>query len=958
MAKTSKAMFCSIPTCRFHMPLDLNDIQLQQLAFFCFPENEYLKSLWAEKCSISPTDESQICSLHFTENDFETIHSEFLNFAPKKVLKKDAVPNINLPNNMLCGTVVILNQQLAGNVSTVSVVSHRDWHIDKSGADEGSLSNALISNAKPPEVWELCRMCAGTSENMIPIFNDDGSDKDNISLKLKHMFSLNVCANDALPVRLCSQCLMDLNFCHQTALKCAQADATLRCLMEAESVSANQDVGGDWQLHDDVPHEIHDANKHGWQSQVLEPSTWSRENEVQHLPGISPQQLSVAESIVLKDRVNETTMITTGISREPSVVLTLQPSNDNAARQTRLASSRLRKEENLIINDSHASVQGKPVENLENVPLRDRLRNKNRKKTSILSCSTCKKTFETEVDLKEHLRNTHQKYQCKDCEELFDSKEAAEKHAVSPHNIPCLHCKETFASRSLLNAHTEVEHITKKPFVCLDCGLDFAAKTSLRVHMKNHTGKRITVCDICGKSFRTCDALRQHKFVHMTDEEKKNMGFPCTMCDKKFSRRTKLEYHMRRHTGERHFTCTICSKSFHDSVRLKAHTERHSTDKKFKCDECGSGFVCKRYLTNHKSRYHRRREVIRCSVCSIVLPSAEEAMTHHREHTAEEVAKSGTSDPYTQSYDHHCRQCCEYFPSKELLSAHKAKMHVRGRMKVQAPVDITELIKQVDCTVCGKKLWGQGSLKRHMSTHASTRPERIFQCEFCAKMFAQRAQLVVHIRTHTGERPHRCSFCGKGFITGQSLIKHERIHTGETPFHCSQCPKAFRSKENLILHQKTHLGLKPFECHYCHKSFGRQIHLQLHLRTHTGERPYVCDVCGRAFAQGGDMRRHRLTHTGERAYKCSVCCFSSNKRKTLRDHEASAHGKRPVEQNVATPIISEPVIAQPVATVIEPLMPQQLAPAPQQYASNIIMQDSRAVMFLNAPEIHKNWGDN
>ncbi|CAB3366191.1 Hypothetical predicted protein [Cloeon dipterum] len=914
MAKLNEELFCSVQTCRFHLPVDPNDLSLQHLLFYYFPEDEYMRGLWGEKCGINPTPGSRICSMHFADHDFETNHSEFLNYAPKKVLKKDAVPSVNLPSSLLCGTVVILNQQIAGTVPTVSVVSHRDWSLDKNLAEGSTLklhvNNTLISNSKPAEIWELCRMCAGTCETMIPIFNDDGTDKDNIALKLKHSFSINASPTDTLPLRICAQCLVDLNFCYQTALRCAEADATFRCwLVEAESVDATQDDGNDWQLHDEVSTEISETARQGWQRHDLGES-WNRVEEVQQLHEVNSTHLSISETELLKEKGNETVL------EEPEM-----PQTQPDCEEKNSVSSK----------DDVVKKTIEVVEKLENVPLRDRLRNKGRKKLT------------SHVKIIESIQSTKERLSSNKSQEEFQKQEVV-------NNIPCSECKELFLSLNALKSHNESAHSNlKSPFVCLECGQKFISKATLRVHMKNHTGKKITVCEICGKTFRTCDALRQHKFVHMTDEEKKSVGFPCTMCDKKFSRRTKLEYHMRRHTGERRFICTICSKSFHDSVRLKAHTERHSTEKKFKCDECGSGFVCKRYLTNHKSRYHRRREVFRCCVCAVVLSTAEEAMVHHRSHTSEEVAKSGTTNPYTQSFDHHCRQCCEYFPSKELLNAHKAKAHVRGRSaKVQSTVDIAELIKQVDCTVCGKKLWGVGSLKRHMSSaHASSRPERIFQCEFCAKMFAQKAQLVVHIRTHTGERPHRCSFCSKGFITGQSLIKHERIHTGETPFHCTQCPKAFRSKENLILHQKTHLGLKPFECHYCQKSFGRQIHLQLHLRTHTGERPYACDVCGRAFAQGGDMRRHKLTHTGERAYKCSVCSFSSNKRKTLRDHEASAHGKR---QEVAAPLATFPMppVNNNGSSTMTPYDSQQLAPTEQQ----------NPVLFLSNSDLQKNWGDN
>jgi len=195
------------------------DLAPQNLFFYPFPDDQFLNGMWSEKCSASSTNESSVCSLHFTEDDYETEieHSEFLNFAPKRVLKKNAIPSINLPSSLLCGTVVILNQQLPINATAVSVVSHSgkrdyciftnqwlnnflfsDW-LEKSEAEVNSVklnvSSDLISRTKSRELWELCRMCAGFSESMVPIFNEDGSDKDIIAFKLKQLFAIDVCYN-------------------------------------------------------------------------------------------------------------------------------------------------------------------------------------------------------------------------------------------------------------------------------------------------------------------------------------------------------------------------------------------------------------------------------------------------------------------------------------------------------------------------------------------------------------------------------------------------------------------------------------------------------------------------------------------------------------------------------------------------------------------------------------------
>ncbi|CAN0014379.1 unnamed protein product [Bubo scandiacus] len=126
----------------------------------------------------------------------------------------------------------------------------------------------------------------------------------------------------------------------------------------------------------------------------------------------------------------------------------------------------------------------------------------------------------------------------------------------------------------------------------------------------------------------------------------------------------------------------------------------------------------------------------------------------------------------------------------------------------------------------------------------------------------------------TGQEPHspggirlpngklKCDICGMVCIGPNVLMVHKRSHTGERPFHCNQCGASFTQKGNLLRHIKLHSGEKPFKCPFCNYACRRRDALTGHLRTHsvsspTVGKPYKCNYCGRSYKQQSTLEEHK-----------------------------------------------------------------------------------------------------
>nr|XP_056717276.1 zinc finger protein GLI2 [Euleptes europaea] len=147
--------------------------------------------------------------------------------------------------------------------------------------------------------------------------------------------------------------------------------------------------------------------------------------------------------------------------------------------------------------------------------------------------------------------------------------------------------------------------------------------------------------------------------------------------------------------------------------------------------------------------------------------------------------------------------------------------------------------------------------------------------------------------------------CAKEYDTQEQLVHHinnDHIHGEKKEFvcrwqDCTREQKPFKAQYMLVVHMRRHTGEKPHKCTFegCSKAYSRLENLKTHLRSHTGEKPYVCEHegCNKAFSNASDRAKHQnRTHSNEKPYVCKIpgCTKRYTDPSSLRKHVKTVHG--------------------------------------------------------------------
>ena len=217
----------------------------------------------------------------------------------------------------------------------------------------------------------------------------------------------------------------------------------------------------------------------------------------------------------------------------------------------------------------------------------------------------------------------------------------------------CKPCKMEFKKLTDYNHHLKRQHESKKVLrnkplsqlphepeqdgllenVCHICGIKFTTRSNLVNHVKRHEGIRNYACPICPKKFFASHSLKVHIRSHT-----KECPYTCEKCGMSFVSASKLNQHMKRHSNKKDYACNYCPKAFYTAFERDRHERRHLNIRDKACPICGKTFVAGSSYYAHKM-LHSETKRFKCDKCNMEFAQYAGLYKHRKRHHGMEELK-------------------------------------------------------------------------------------------------------------------------------------------------------------------------------------------------------------------------------------------------------------------------------------------------------------------------------
>ncbi|XP_069132910.1 zinc finger protein 37-like isoform X6 [Argopecten irradians] len=162
------------------------------------------------------------------------------------------------------------------------------------------------------------------------------------------------------------------------------------------------------------------------------------------------------------------------------------------------------------------------------------------------------------------------------------------------------------------------------------------------------------------------------------------------------------------------------------------------------------------------------------------------------------------------------------------MGSYKGGLSPGGEDALFGPV---RTVKRYPCSACQKICKSPEDLIQHQTIHQ----QPVIVCRICEILpFATQENLKDHLLQHHGQEfTHFCFECGKGFKSDAGIKDHQKVYhvtSLECPV-CEVCGKSFALRNRLVVHMRSHSHQRPFICPHCGKAYKHKHGLKTHIQT-------------------------------------------------------------------------------------------------------------------------------
>ncbi|KAI8423104.1 hypothetical protein MSG28_014187 [Choristoneura fumiferana] len=386
-------------------------------------------------------------------------------------------------------------------------------------------------------------------------------------------------------------------------------------------------------------------------------------------------------------------------------------------------------------------------------------------------------------------------------------------------------------------------------YKCEFCYRGFRAAATYNKHMRKHDPEYSGAyqCDMCKLYFKSPRKVYRHmnithlfkyscqlcKFVcfnkgqaHMHYRWHKNVTYQCPHCEKEFKKASTRLTHIRiKHPSTN--ICNMCGHSFVSENGLYCHKQlAHSTqerdimeqsvanpDDPLFCADCNIQFLNEAAYATHLGSSNKHAST-NLSIVKPVRRGAGAASERRRRGRPRsniynsEVLNNGTVTSTSCDLENIRKSAKQFNGVRETLNPYWVCVGATAQALSVCDDDVC-------LSQCSEHLSNDVQARKHYAEqHPGAEFLKRYMCDVCGHTTKQYANLMVHMRTHTLEKPYSCPHCERRFSMPSNRDRHLVVHTGEKRYQCQHCNRRFTQSTAVKLHiQTVHLKIpyKPWE---------------------------------------------------------------------------------------------------------------------------------------------------